>query len=162
MGFSHIIFDWGDTLMRDFPEKSGPMADWDVITVITGVIETLKILKNKYTLVVATNAGVSDTELMRQALRRGNIEHFFTHFYSSKDLGYAKPDVNFFLEICKQMNVIPEQCVFVGNDYIKDIEGASVAGMNTIFFNHAEAKPETPAAFQIISKFDELLNILLP
>jgi len=24
-----LIFDWGDTVMRDFPDCKGPMADWE-------------------------------------------------------------------------------------------------------------------------------------
>lgn len=162
MHFSHIIFDWGDTLMRDFPEKPGPMVFWDKIEVLDGVKKTLPLLSKKYALAVATNAGASDTGLMKMALKRGLIDCYFTYFFSSRDLGFSKPDPRFFLEICHQMNVEPGQCIYVGNDYQKDIAGASTSGMQTIFFNHAEAKQETPDAFKIISKFDEILNLLMP
>lgn len=155
-----IIFDWGDTLMRDFPEKHGPMCDWDVIEVMEGVPETLNELSKIFTLVVATNAGVSDTNLMRQALKRGNIEHFFTHFFSSKDLGYSKPDVRFFLSICQHTGVNPQDCIFIGNDYYKDIVGAANAGMYPIFFNHARWQGEAPAAKHIIQDISEVIPIV--
>lgn len=62
-----IIFDWGDTLMRDYPEKAGPMYVWDHVECIEGVPELIAYLHGRYTLCVATNAGVSDTEAMRKA-----------------------------------------------------------------------------------------------
>lgn len=155
-----IIFDWGDTLMRDFPEKHGPMCHWDIIEVIEGVPETLSELSKTFTLCVATNAGVSDTTLMRKALRRGNIEHFFTHFFSSKDLGYTKPDVHFFLSICQHTGVFPHECVFIGNDYYKDIVGAANARMYPIFFNHARWQGEAPAAKHIITKFIDIMHVI--
>lgn len=160
MSATHVIFDWGDTLMRDFPEKPGPMADWDVIEVIPGVSKTLEILAQKYILVVATNAGASNTELMKKALNRGCIEHYFSHYFSSKDLGFKKPDVRFFREICHQIQVHESNCVFVGNDYKKDIEGAYAAGMKTIFFNYAQEKSEFCAAHSIVHHFEELLQII--
>ena len=32
-GMKHIVFDWGDTLMRDFPGTPGPMYMWERIEV---------------------------------------------------------------------------------------------------------------------------------
>ncbi len=159
MTTTHIIFDWGDTLMRDFPEKQGPMALWETIEVIPNVNKTLQILSRKYILAVATNAGASDTSLMKNALQRGNIAKHFSYFFSSKDLGYAKPDPRFFLEICNQMLVDSSKCAFVGNDYKKDIEGASSTGMKAIFFNHTHLQQNYFTAHKIIFQFDELLQI---
>jgi putative hydrolase of the HAD superfamily len=159
MNKKHIIFDWGDTLMRDFPEQPGPMAEWERIEVFSHVPETLKILKQKYILAVATNAGVSDTQLMRKALQRGQIEHFITYFFSSKGLGYTKPDIRFFHEICRQMNANPSSCFYVGNDFHKDIKGASEAGISSVFFNHTGRKEHLPSSAREITSFDELLQI---
>ena len=151
---THIVFDWGDTLMRYFPEKPGAMAHWDYIEVLDGVEKTLVKLSRKYCLAVATNAGVSDTSLMRFALKRGGIESYFSHFFSSKDLGYAKPDMRFFQNICIQMNVRSNHCLFVGNDYKKDIEGAAKSGMKTIFFNHANLIGDFSLANEIVDSFE--------
>ncbi len=161
MHFSHIIFDWGDTLMRDFPDKPDPMCKWDTIEVIDGVLNTLPLLAEKYTLAVATNAGVSDTELMKQALKRGMIDSFFTFFFSSRDLGYSKPDSAFFYTICKKMNIRPTECIYVGNDYQKDIIGANRAGITSIFFCPAGVMHDKKEAYYTIRKFEELAVLLL-
>ena len=38
---SCILFDWGDTLMRVFPEFEGPMFTWPRVEVVSGIKETL-------------------------------------------------------------------------------------------------------------------------
>lgn len=159
---THLIFDWGDTLMRDFTEKPGPMADWDYIEVFPGVIETLQSLQHHFTLAVATNAGFSNTELMRKALVRGGIEHYFSYYFSSKDLGFSKPDVRFFNALSSGMNILPENCFFIGNDYNKDIVGANAIGMKTVLFNHSDTIFFTSVADYIITDFSELEEIMKP
>ena len=37
-----VLFDWGDTLMRDFPEFSGPMASWSHVEALPNVKEVLE------------------------------------------------------------------------------------------------------------------------
>lgn len=85
-----IVFDWGNTLMRDFPEKQGPMFEWDVVEKMADVDFLLDYLSKKYSIVVATNAGASDTAAMMKALNRVGLDHFFTQAFSSKDLGDRK------------------------------------------------------------------------
>jgi putative hydrolase of the HAD superfamily len=131
----NIIFDWGDTVMRDYPELSGPMFEWAHVELIPYVFEALDQLKSKYTLVIATNAGVSDTVAMKKALARVGVEGLFSQFYSSKELGVCKPDPKFFLEVCKCASLQLNETVLVGNDYEKDIIGAKSAGLKTVFFN---------------------------
>lgn len=156
----HIVFDWGDTLMRDFPEKPGPMCDWDYIELLPGVQKVLEELKLHYPLTVATNAGVSDTALMRKALLRGGIEHFFSNYFSSKDLGVSKPDPEFFRQVCIHAGFSTSESLLIGNDYQKDIVGAHSAGMQTILFNHAGADGTFEIAGKVISQLEELLTIL--
>lgn len=63
-----IIFDWGDTLMRDYKEYSGAMVNWPYVEIISGVKEALDKLNEKYICCVASNEGDSDVELMSKAL----------------------------------------------------------------------------------------------
>lgn len=160
-----IIFDWGDTLMRDYPDLPGPMYQWEHVECLSGAPELLEYLSTRYKLCVATNAGVSDTESMRRALHRVDIERYFTAFFSSKDLGVAKPDPQFFLKICSEMAVEPRQALMIGNDYAKDICGAAGAGLHTVYFAE-NLKPEDsvpanyPQADFIIHQLLELKKLL--
>lgn len=152
----HLIIDWGNTLMRDFPENEGPMCDWEHIELMGSVVETLAYLSKKYTLSVATNAGISDTIMMRKALHRAKIEQFFTNFYSSKDLGYAKPDPRFFSSVCQLSGYELFESAMIGNDYRKDIQGAAKNKIKTVLFNHENYEGDMSDAEIVISDFSEL------
>ncbi|HNW89109.1 MAG TPA: HAD family hydrolase [Bacteroidales bacterium] len=155
-----LIFDWGDTIMRDFPEKSGPMYTWDKVEWIPGVQETLEEVYQQYIVVIATNAGASNTDDMIKALERVGAEKYFSYFFSSKDLGYEKPDVRFFSTIAEQIGVPPENCLMTGNLYNKDIVGAKACGMKTVFFDEKRTNGYYPDVDLIIHSFEELIPVL--
>ncbi|PLW93624.1 MAG: HAD family hydrolase [Marinilabiliales bacterium] len=157
---THIIFDWGNTLMRDFPEKPGPMYEWDHVELMPGVENLLSNLAERFVLTVATNAGESNTEAMVKALTRVHIEGFFIFKYSSKDLGVSKPDPRFFEEVCKRSGFTPEETLMIGNDYKKDIVGAKAAGMQTILYNHENYIGETPDADYVVGDLGEVLGVV--
>ena len=153
-----IIFDWGNTVMRDFPEKSGPMAHWDHVEYIPDVEECLKTLSGKYIMCIASNAGCSDVVLMTEALKRVGADKYFHHFFTSKDLGAEKPDKLFFNSITKEIDIANEHCLMIGDSYPKDICGAKAVGMKTIFFNEKRVESEYPDADEIIVSMKELLS----
>ncbi len=75
---------------------------------------------------------------MGQALARVGIKDYFIHLITSRELGYNKPDLNFFHNMLKELQVQPEETVMVGNDYAKDIIPAKTVGIRTVFFNKNE------------------------
>jgi len=155
-----LIFDWGDTVMRDFPEKPGPMCSWDKVEWIPGMESVLSKVYHEYVMVIATNAGASNTQNMIDALKRVGADTYFHHFFSSKDLGYEKPDTRFFILISKSIGIPPEKCLMVGNIYEKDIIGAKDCGMKTVFFNETMLTGPFPKADHIINKMADLLGII--
>lgn len=156
----HIIFDWGNTLMRDFPEKPGAMCDWDHVELMPGVISLLEYLHEKYTLTVATNAGVSDTAKMRKALQRSGIDHYFTYFFSSKDLGVNKPDPDFFRKICSLTAFAENESLMIGNDFGKDIQGALSAGLQAIWYNHENGAEEKATGMETVKNLEEIRQLI--
>jgi FMN phosphatase YigB (HAD superfamily) len=156
-----LIFDWGDTVMRDFPEKEGPMVQWDHVEWIPGAEEALQQLHESYIMVIATNAGQSDTDAMKKALQRVGAERYFQYFFSSKDLKYEKPDARFFRSITEQIGVLPVHCAMIGNLYEKDIVGAKQCGMFTVLFNEKQAEGDFVMADKVIHSMDELPDIFL-
>ena len=153
-----LLFDWGDTIMRDFPDKSGPMASWDKVEWIPFLEDVLKNgISQKFLCVVASNSGDSDTELMIKALDRIHATEYFYDFYTSHDFGVEKPDKRFFETILHLLKINPDEAIMIGNNYHKDIEGAKSAKIPTIFFNETEhKKDEFPAADIVISSMEVL------
>lgn len=154
-----VIFDWGDTLMRDYPEQAGPMVTWPHVEAVPGAEEALTALAAAgLRLAVASNAGASDADLMGQALARVGLRRFFAHLWTSKELGASKPAPEFFREAARRAGTVPSQCVMVGNDYAKDIIGAKAAGLHTVWLAAGSDHEMTaaPAADVIINDLREL------
>jgi FMN phosphatase YigB (HAD superfamily) len=150
-----IIFDWGDTLMRDFP-YDGPMVDWPRVEAIPGAKQTLKCLYKRFVCAVGSNAGFSDGELMAQALDRVGMRRFLQHFFTSKELGREKPDPEFFRETLRRMEMLPQECIMVGNSYEKDIAPAKAVGIRTVWLSEDGVKGDHPCADVIIRSMCEL------
>lgn len=152
-----FIFDWGNTIMRDFPGQPGPMCDWPLVEWVDGAERALQFLVQNHALAIATNAGCSDTSAMRLALKRVDAEKYFSWFFSSKDLGIRKPDPLFFTTIARQCGYPVGRCVMVGDSYENDIAGAARAGMTTVWLSAAES--DSPAAMHRISSMHHLIQL---
>jgi len=152
-----LIFDWGDTLMIDYPQYKGSMAFWEKVSPMHGVVETMPILYKHYKCIVASNAGDSNAELMKQAFKRIESDKYFFGFITSKELNATKPSLAFFQGIIDTFKLSLQESMMIGNDYDRDITGAKNAGLKTVFIT--EETGEFPNADYIISSFEELLNI---
>lgn len=153
-----LVFDWGDTIMRDF-DLPGPMSDWPDVAWIEGAETALRTLSSKYTCAIATSADHSDVAEMKKALKRVGADRYFHLFYSQKELGYKKPDVQFFTSVLRLSGFAPSESAMIGNLYDKDIIGAKAAGMTTCWFNETDIHGNHPLADHIITRMEQLLNI---
>ncbi len=132
-----VLFDWGGTLMREFPEFEGPMADWPRVEAVPGAEEALRALHGRYALAVATNAALSDERLVRAALARVGLDPYVSVVVTARDLGLAKPDPVFFHAALERVGCPPAEAVMVGDGYSADIVGAKAAGLRAVWFNPA-------------------------
>jgi len=137
-----ILMDWGGTLMQSF-DYPGPMVEWPEVALVPGVDRALQDLQGPYELAVATNADDSDWTLVRAALELVNVDRYFDHIFSSRDLGVTKPDPMFFVRILDALGRAPSQVVMVGDNYTSDIGGAKDAGLWTVWYC-AEGQPTDP------------------
>ncbi|MDR3313688.1 MAG: HAD family hydrolase [Oscillospiraceae bacterium] len=157
---THLLFDWGDTLMADCPERPEPMADWPHVAACDGVAEALPLLAESFTCAVASNCTASDAALMQKAFARVGLAQYFAQFITSKELGARKPDAAFFHRAAAQLGCAPADICMIGNSYANDIAGAKQAGMTTVLLTGEEGA--YPLADHVIPCFDALLDVLLP
>ncbi|MFY9813176.1 MAG: HAD family hydrolase [Dehalococcoidales bacterium] len=155
-----IIFDWGDTVMRDFQEYPGAMAYWPHVEAVAGIEKALQQLRKDFICCLASNAVDSDTGLMGLALSRVNLDQYFQYLFTSRELGYKKPDPAFYREILRKLQLKPEECITVGNDYDKDIVPAKSVGMHTIWVSTHPGSITAPCADCTISSMDELALVI--
>src|SRR5262245_51095645 len=89
--FSTVLFDWGDTVMRDDPERTTPMVEWETVEVIEGIAEVLAYLHSSgWRIVLATSAAISDENQIRGALARGRLDGYFSHIYCFQNTNLPK------------------------------------------------------------------------
>ncbi len=154
-----IIFDWGNTVMRDFPDYRGPMVTWPRVEVMPGIEGALQRLAQTYRLVLASNAYESNALLAQQALARVDLARYFCLILTSQELGAAKPDPLFFEQVLAAVETVPHRAVMVGDNFRTDIVGAKYAGLWAVWYNPGGATQPADVPFAAdaeIRSFDDL------
>ena len=146
--------------MRDFPEYTMPMADWPRVETLPGVAETLALLQPAWRLCMASNAVVSDEPDIRRALQRVDIDRWFERVYCFRQVGFKKPDPQFFAYIFKDMDIQASQVVMVGDNLAADILGANASGIQAVWFNWKTSEESSSPLHSTIHKFDHLPTAL--
>jgi putative nucleotidyltransferase with HDIG domain len=133
--FTTLVFDWGDTLMKVFPQYNGPMAEWPEVAAVEGAQQALANLHQKYRILVATNAADSSAALIQTAFARVGLDPFIDATYTVHELGSRKPDPAFYRSIEKIAGQPASQMVMIGDRYADDISSAWQTGWHTLWFN---------------------------
>ena len=140
-----VVFDWGDTVMKDFRDQQGPMADWPRVEAVPGVREALRTLAPRWRLALATNAADSGEKRVREALARLDLEQFFEQILTARELGVAKPAPEFFRAVLERCACPAQEAVMVGDSFASDVAGARAVGMKGIWLNPHKLPAEGPA-----------------
>ena len=129
------LFDWGDTLMVDFPEQQGKMCDWPIVQAVDGAQEVLDKLAEHHQVFVATNAAESRVSDIRAAFERVGLAQYISGYFCKANLGIGKGSPEFFAKIAQQLDVESSALVMIGDSLENDIDPALKAGLNAIWFN---------------------------
>lgn len=137
LNFAHYIFDWGDTLMIDFPGTKGPMCAWDQVAAVESARETLAVLHREAGCYLATNAQASKERDIIKALERVGLADHIDRVFCFENVGFRKPSLAFFKTILDAIGAAPSHAVMVGDSLETDVRGAMAAGLNGIWYNPA-------------------------
>ena len=155
-----VLLDWGNTLMREFPEYSGPMADWPRVETVPNVAEALLELRPHWTLALATNAVDSDETAVCKALDRVGLRSSLDKVYCSQSIGHSKPEPAFFNHIVEDLGIGRHRMVMVGDGFEKDVLGANGAGIRSIWFNESSDEIKSGKMYKTICDFRSLPEAL--
>ena len=135
------LFDWGDTLMVDFPGVTGKMCDWDVVEAVDGAAEALSFLSQKGDIYIATGAAESTEADIRVAFKRVGLDRYISGYFCKANLGISKGNTDFFSAILEKLNVQPDRITMVGDSLENDINPALAANIRVIWLaeNNATA-----------------------
>jgi putative hydrolase of the HAD superfamily len=152
-----ILFDWGNTVMIDFPDQSGPMFKWNKIEAVKNAEVCLNKLSQEFPCYIATNAKDSTKEDIYKALDKVNIGKYITDIFCYREIGYEKPTSEFYNSVFKKLSLAPNEIVLIGDELEKDFNGARRNNIWGILFDpeyrYANIEPR-------ISDLSELYEII--
>lgn len=132
-----VLFDWGDTVMRDHPEFTVPMVEWETVEVIDGIADVLTHLHaSRRRIMLATSADISDESQIRGALARGRLDQYFSRIYSFKNTKLPKGEA-FYRHILNDLNIPASEAMMIGDHFEKDVQTPNSLGMFAVWLNHA-------------------------
>ncbi len=112
--------------------------DWEnrfrIIKPLSGLKEGLLELREK-----GYKLGVLSDFPVQNKLKFLGLEDWDCSF-TSESTGYLKPHPEPFLELARRLKLKPEEILYVGNSYSKDVLGAAAVGMTTAHLSVREIK----------------------
>jgi FMN phosphatase YigB (HAD superfamily) len=150
------LFDWGNTIMRDFPDEKGAMYSWNKVEIMPNADKMLQKLFKKNDCYLATKAKDSTKEDIIKALKRVNLDIYFKDIFCFKEFGVSKPSKEYFDLILESLRVNKENLVMVGDNLESDIYGVQKYGIDTILYDPGNNHPDY--AGQKIWNLIQLIN----
>jgi len=133
-----VLFDWGGTLAKPHLRHVfvGGTIKQKHDTLWSDTISTLDYLKSKgYLLGIVSNTKFKSNELKNALNTSGLMKYFDVQVYSSDPNMCLKSCSKIFQEAISQLNVLPENCYYIGDNYEADVEGSHSTGMKPILLN---------------------------
>ncbi len=155
-----VLFDWGDTVMRNFSQFEGPMHAWPQVEPVTGIRTALRILKRTSALALATNAVDSGENEIRRALQRCDLSDYFDHIFCFRKLGIRKPEAAFYSGILDRLGLLTTEVFMVGDDLDGDVLAANALGLPAVWFNPSSDQSHSGALCRTIHDLGELPSAL--
>jgi FMN phosphatase YigB (HAD superfamily) len=116
-----------------------------------------------YRLGCITNT-LADTNTIRAMLRKQGFESMMASVVVSTEEGWRKPHRQLFDRSTRELDVAPDEAVFVGDSPVHDIGGAKSAGLRAILTRQYVERPYpegVPAPDAVIGHLSELHEVLL-
>jgi len=165
---------WTEWMLPDFPkEKIAPLSskltrlwrDSDGRRVARPDVKdtVIELHRRGYVLGIIANT-ITETEIPDWIVEDGLTGYFQEVVLSSK-VGFRKPLPDIYWEASNRIGVPPERCVYVGDNPVRDVEGARKAGygMMIVLYEPATFKNEPQSgeysADHTIQNLSELLDI---
>ncbi len=159
--YPYILFDWGDTVMRDDPASSVPMVQWPTVQAVDGIAEVLAHLHaSGRTCILATSAAISDETQIRGALARADLDRYFSRIYCFKNTGLSKGEA-FYRYILEDLGLPASSALMVGDSFEKDVLAPNRLGIFAVWFNPRSDESRSGERHVTVHSMRELLDFFV-
>ncbi len=110
--------------------------------ILEGTIEFLEKVKDKYELIIVTN-GKRETQYSR--LKLSGLDKYFKYIFISEEVGYKKPEVEFFNNIENTIEGFDKtKAIIIGDSLTSDIQGGINYNIDTCLYNINNEQTDAP------------------
>lgn len=155
-----LLLDWGDTVMRVFPEYDGPMFSWPRVEAVDGIFEVLTRLRPDWTVALATNAADSEERDIWSALERAGLDELIDRVFCYRGVGHLKSAPEYFEHVLADLGIDADDAVMVGDDFEADVVSANRSGIRAIWFCENTADGTTGNMHRMIHVLHDLPEAL--
>jgi len=137
------------------------MRGWfDDMTLPEDTALVLETLRSRYKIGLITNG---PSHIQRHKIERFGLAERMDLLVVSGEFGIHKPDPAIFQHAITELNVAPDEALFVGDSLEYDLPGAAAAGLPFVWFNRwNKTLPEdVPAPVAIIEHLESLLALVM-
>jgi putative hydrolase of the HAD superfamily len=137
-----------------------------VVNLTDDVLPLLKKLKKKYHVALLSNYPCGRTIL--DSLKKIGIDEIFDVTIISGDVGYVKPHPKPFEILLTELQSRPDQCVYIGDNWLADVQGSKRVGMHAVLttqyapYHNVKQNEDDYRPDAYIGCLTELENMLLP
>jgi FMN phosphatase YigB (HAD superfamily) len=157
MKYPFVMFDWGDTIMKDDPTQNVPMVEWPIVEAIDGAKEVLRTLHSHRMIVMATSADQSDEANIRLALQRVDLEGYFDRIYCFKNTGLRKTTEGFYRYILEDLKASSSEVLMIGDNFEGDVLAPNRAGIAAVWLNRKDAENRSGEQYVTVHNLQDLL-----
>ncbi|KZX67777.1 hydrolase [Vibrio sp. HI00D65] len=154
-----VLFDWGNTLMTDFPDAQGKMCDWEIVQQVSGAQALLAELSKHHNIYIATNAADSSKTDIIRAFERVGLSQYIDGYFCKASIGLSKYEPGFYSAIISQLGIKPQEITMIGDSLEKDIYPALEAGLQAVWLNTEGAIADTILPIVEVQNLIELLEL---
>lgn len=155
-----VLFDWGNTLMIDFPDVQGKMCDWETVQEVSGAQALLAQLSKHHNIYIATNAADSSKGDIIRAFERVGLSQYIDGYFCKASIGLSKYDSGFYPAIIAKLNIAPQEVTMIGDTLEKDIYPALEAGLQVVWLNTEEATVDSNLPIVEVQNLTQLLEFI--
>ena len=154
-----VLFDWGNTLMIDFPDAQGKMCDWETVKEVSGAQALLTKLSKHHNIYIATNAADSSKTDIICAFERVGLSQYIDGYFCKASIGLSKYEPGFYPAIISQLGTKPQEITMIGDTLEKDIYPALEADLQAVCLNTEGAIADTNLPIVEVQNLTELLEL---
>lgn len=121
--------------------------------------EYLPLLRERYALYLVTNG---NQLMQRRKLKATGLTEGWDGIFIAQEQGVSKPKPELFRRVLAAANVLPDECLMIGDNLNADIQGGLNAGIKTVWMKRRDDMPENSdiQPDHTVKNLKELLELL--